>query len=230
MIHDLGSSNGTLLNSNTLDPDTPVDLRHGDNIKLGEYTSIVVNFVIDVVPPPRPRRNTRRHQVKPAGKRTRVSENSILGEEEGLDVENENKPSFRVRKARRIENTVKLGITEEEELVEEKKGKSRVLRTRNVAIQGAVEISGKGAKNSKASRSKNIEIVEKQCLGLVNVDKDETVAGGAGEETVKEKRITRATRSKTNEIVGDGSKPSQKELLWEEEEIRAKAIGELQRR
>nr|1UHT_A Chain A, expressed protein [Arabidopsis thaliana] len=45
VIQDLGSSNGTLLNSNALDPETSVNLGDGDVIKLGEYTSILVNFV-----------------------------------------------------------------------------------------------------------------------------------------------------------------------------------------
>ncbi|KAF3528141.1 hypothetical protein DY000_02044048 [Brassica cretica] len=71
IIHDLGSSNGTILNSETLDPDTPVNLGGGDVIKLGEYTSIVVNFETGVQAeeeeehklPPRPRRNNRRLPV-----------------------------------------------------------------------------------------------------------------------------------------------------------------------
>ncbi|RID81307.1 hypothetical protein BRARA_A03896, partial [Brassica rapa] len=72
IIHDLGSSNGTILNSDTLDPDTPVNLRNGDVIKLGEYTSIVVSFESGVQVeeeeeehklPPRPRRNNRRLPV-----------------------------------------------------------------------------------------------------------------------------------------------------------------------
>lgn len=73
IIHDLGSSNGTILNSDTLDPDTPVNLGQGDVIKLGEYTSIVVSFETGVQVeeeeeeehklPPRPRRNNRRLPV-----------------------------------------------------------------------------------------------------------------------------------------------------------------------
>jgi hypothetical protein len=49
--------------------------------------------------------------------------------------------------------------------------------------------------SSKATRSKKIEeSVGKACLGVVNVEKV---------ETLKEKRITRATRSKKIDIVGD---------------------------
>uniref|UniRef100_A0A0D3CN88 FHA domain-containing protein n=1 Tax=Brassica oleracea var. oleracea TaxID=109376 RepID=A0A0D3CN88_BRAOL len=48
IVHDLGSSNGTILNSKTLDSDTPVTLRHGD-VEEEEHKL-----------PPRPRRNNRR--------------------------------------------------------------------------------------------------------------------------------------------------------------------------
>lgn len=104
IIHDLGSSNGTILNSETLDPDTPVNLRHGDVIKLGEYTSIVVNFETDAQMveeeeerklPPRPRRNNRRLpdpvpdpvQEKPKRRgRPRKNEKEV-SEEESVAVE-----------------------------------------------------------------------------------------------------------------------------------------------
>lgn len=193
VIRDLGSSNGTLLNKNSLDPETPVALRHGDIIELGEYTSISVNFVIDVVQeqklPPPPRRNNRRTRASNLG------DNSE--EEECLDVRNENKRSSRVRKARKIENTEKLGISEEEKgLLDVKKGNSRVRRARNaVASVHSIKLETEDAKN--------IEIGEKSCLGVVNAGKNEIVALGDVEEGSKEKRITRATRSQNNEIAGD---------------------------
>ncbi|GAB4843219.1 hypothetical protein Ancab_013186 [Ancistrocladus abbreviatus] len=45
VITDLNSSNGTILNSSQLNPDTPFELRNGDEVKIGEYTSIRVQFV-----------------------------------------------------------------------------------------------------------------------------------------------------------------------------------------
>ncbi|GKV42289.1 hypothetical protein SLEP1_g49707 [Rubroshorea leprosula] len=44
ILRDLGSSNGTFLNSNAIPTDTPSDLRDGDVIKLGEYSSIEIKI------------------------------------------------------------------------------------------------------------------------------------------------------------------------------------------
>ncbi|KAK8585711.1 hypothetical protein V6N13_050684 [Hibiscus sabdariffa] len=44
MIRDLGSSNGTTLNSDLLPADTPFDLKDGDTVKLGETTSILIKI------------------------------------------------------------------------------------------------------------------------------------------------------------------------------------------
>ncbi|GMJ01935.1 hypothetical protein HRI_003863300 [Hibiscus trionum] len=44
IIRDLGSSNGTTLNSELLPADTPFDLKDGDTVKLGETTSILINI------------------------------------------------------------------------------------------------------------------------------------------------------------------------------------------
>ncbi|KAL9286811.1 FHA domain-containing protein [Arabidopsis thaliana] len=212
VIQDLGSSNGTLLNSNALDPETSVNLGDGDVIKLGEYTSIVVNFVIDDFQEKKLTRNNRRQAN--ARKRIRVLESINLGditeEEKGLDVKFENKPSSRVRKVRKIEDSEKLGITDglQEDLVE-KNGSFRNVESIQSSCVNLIKVEmedcamveenlGRGLKkrvSSKATRSKKIEeSVGKACLGVVNVEKV---------ETLKEKRITRATRSKKIDIVGD---------------------------
>ncbi|AEE83450.1 hypothetical protein [Arabidopsis thaliana] len=212
VIQDLGSSNGTLLNSNALDPETSVNLGDGDVIKLGEYTSILVNFVIDDFQEKKLTRNNRRQAN--ARKRIRVLESINLGditeEEKGLDVKFENKPSSRVRKVRKIEDSEKLGITDglQEDLVE-KNGSFRNVESIQSSSVNLIKVEmedcamveenlGRGLKkrvSSKATRSKKIEeSVGKACLGVVNVEKV---------ETLKEKRITRATRSKKIDIVGD---------------------------
>jgi len=212
VIQDLGSSNGTLLNSNALDSEISVEFRDGDVIKLGEYTSILVNFVIDDVQEKKLTRKNRRQAN--ARKRIRVLESINFGditeEENGLDVKFENKPGSRVRKVRKIENSEKLGITDglQEDLVEKNGSFGNVESIQSSSVNlikvemedcAIVEENlGRGVKKrvrSKATRSKKIEeSVGKACLGVVNVEKV---------ETLKEKRITRATRSKKIDIVGD---------------------------
>ncbi|KAM1746057.1 hypothetical protein ACFX11_012723 [Malus domestica] len=58
VLRDLDSSNGTLLNGTNVPPNTPLDLSHGDEIKIGECTSIEVK--IDGYEESRLRRNPRR--------------------------------------------------------------------------------------------------------------------------------------------------------------------------
>lgn len=61
VLRDLESSNGTLLNDTKVTPNTPLDLSDGDEIKIGEYTSITVK--IDGYEESRLRRNPRRAAV-----------------------------------------------------------------------------------------------------------------------------------------------------------------------
>ncbi|KAG7542940.1 Forkhead-associated (FHA) domain [Arabidopsis thaliana x Arabidopsis arenosa] len=191
VIQDLGSSNGTLLNSNALDPETPVDLGDGDVIEFGEYTSIVVNFVIDDAQEEKPPRNNRRQAN--ARKRIRVFESS------NLDVRIVNKPSSRVRKVRKIEDSEKLGVTDgikEEELLVEKKGNFRNVESIQSLCVNSVKVEIEDstmAEENSGGGVKKIESVGKSCLGVDHVE----------EEALKEKRITRTTRSKKIEIVGD---------------------------
>ncbi|KAK2647220.1 hypothetical protein Ddye_022415 [Dipteronia dyeriana] len=62
-IEDLDSSNGTILNTTDLSPNSPVDLHDNDNFKIGEETSITVKFTAAVQEESVLRRNPRR-QVK----------------------------------------------------------------------------------------------------------------------------------------------------------------------
>ncbi|KAG2295351.1 hypothetical protein Bca4012_067096 [Brassica carinata] len=192
IVHDLGSSNGTIVNSEPLDADTPVTLRHGDEIKLGEYTSIVVSFETDVEAeeeepklPPRPRRNTRRvPDPEPVPEKPTRKGRSAKQEE----IE----PPKRTRATRS-----KVAITKEEEAVPvEKKGNSRARggkkNTEAVldSVKLEIEDTPKGVEMSSMKRvtrsSRKIENVKSEDTGLEEM-----------------RRPSRATRSKRKEIGGD---------------------------
>lgn len=199
IIHDLGSSNGTTLNSESLDADTPVTLCHGDEIKLGEYTSIEVSFETDVQAeeeeepklPPRPRRNARRLPVADPDpvpeKATRKGRSARQEEPE---------PPKRTTRATRS----KVAVTKEEgEAVPvEKKGKSRA--------RG-------GKKNAEAVLdSIKLEVEEDTPKGvemsaMKRVTRSSRKIGNAKSEEdtgLEEMRIpSRATRSKRKEVGGD---------------------------
>ncbi|WZZ63374.1 hypothetical protein YC2023_063481 [Brassica napus] len=195
IVHDLGSSNGTILNSEPLDSDTPATLRHGDVIKLGECTSIVVNFETDaqVVKeeehklPPRPRRSNRR-----------------LADPVPIESVQE-KPTRRVGRPRKNEKKVAVTKEEEEEAVAvEKKGTSKARggkkNTEAVldSIKLEIEDTPKVVEVSEMKRgTRSNRQMRNDCLGLEeNVKCEDTV--------IEEKRRpSRATRSKKEAIGGD---------------------------
>ncbi|XP_013647284.2 FHA domain-containing protein At4g14490-like [Brassica napus] len=176
IIHDLGSSNGTILNSETLDPDTPVNLRNGDVIKLGEYTSIVVSFETGVQVeeeeeeehklPPRPRRNNRRLPVsdpdpvqekpkrrgRPRKNETKeavpVEKKAHGGKKNTEDVENLGLNAVKLE----IEDTPK-GV----EISEMKRGTRSSRQIRNVKCEDEV-IEEEKRRPSRATRSTKKEI------------------------------------------------------------------------
>ncbi|CAF1794556.1 FHA domain-containing protein At4g14490-like [Brassica napus] len=197
IVHELGSSNGTILNSEPLDSDTPVALLHGDVIKLGECTSIVVNFETDaqVVKeeehkiPPRPRRSNRR-----------------LADSDPVPIESvEEKPTRRVGRPRKNEKKVAVMKEEEEEeeaVAVEKKGTSRARRgKRNTeavldSIKLEIEDIPKVVEVSEMKRGTRSRQIGNERLGLEeNVKYEDSV--------IEEKRPSRATRSKKEAIGGD---------------------------
>ncbi|PRQ18953.1 putative transcription factor interactor and regulator FHA-SMAD family [Rosa chinensis] len=96
MIRDLDSSNGTVVNDTKLKPDTPLELNDGDEIKIGEYTSISVH--IDG------------HRLRRNPRRGAAVENSEL-EREGEEIEVVEKPKRGRGRPR--------GVLKSEDLVEE---------------------------------------------------------------------------------------------------------------
>lgn len=199
IIHDLGSSNGTTLNSESLDADTPVTLCHGDEIKLGEYTSIEVSFETDVQAeeeeepklPPRPRRNTRRLPVADPDpvqeKPTRKGRSARQEEPE---------PPKRTTRATRS----KVAVTKEEgEAVPvEKKGKSRARGGR----KNAEDVLNSIKLEVEEDTPKGVEM-----SAMKRVTRSSRKIGNAKSEEdtgLEEMRIpSRATRSKRKEVGGD---------------------------
>ncbi|KAE8022574.1 hypothetical protein FH972_008364 [Carpinus fangiana] len=101
ILRDLDSSNGTQLNATKLLPDIPYDLRDGDSIKIGEYTSILVQ--IDGHEESQLRRNPRRRAAEKdaRGRGGTVSkESEAKCEEKGEELQIGNRRNARPRKAR----------------------------------------------------------------------------------------------------------------------------------
>ncbi|CAI0437825.1 unnamed protein product [Linum tenue] len=82
-VEDLDSSNGTTLNSSQLPPLLPSDLRDGDEIKLGELTSVMVRLRIENPNPLPPLQRGRRKQVG-ASVKLAEPEARVLAEESQL--------------------------------------------------------------------------------------------------------------------------------------------------
>ncbi|XP_018441705.1 FHA domain-containing protein At4g14490-like [Raphanus sativus] len=213
IIHDLGSSNGTILNSETLDPDTPVNLRHGDVIKLGEYTSIVVNFETDaqVVEeeeeeeerklPPRPRRNNRRFPVSDPDP---VPIDSV-----------QEKPK---RRGRPPKNEKKVAITSEEEeaVPVEKGGKIRARRDNNKNAEDVQGLSLNSVKLEVEDTPKGVERVTRRSRQIRDVKCEDDV--------MEEKRrpSSRATRSTAKKEIGGDSFQELEIVLNQARKSRAK--------
>ncbi|XP_033142180.1 FHA domain-containing protein At4g14490 isoform X3 [Brassica rapa] len=192
IIHDLGSSNGTTLNSESLDADAPATLRHGDEIKLGEYTSIVVSFETDVEAaeeekeeepklPPRPRRNTRRRIPDPEP--DPVQEKPTQPE-----------PAKRGRATRS-----KVAVTKEEEeaaVAVEKKGNSRARGGKKKNTEAVLD----SIKLEIEDTPKGVEISAKK-----RGTRSSRQVGDVKSEDTGLEEMRRTTRSKRKEIGGDDS-------------------------
>ncbi|EOA32415.1 hypothetical protein CARUB_v10015687mg [Capsella rubella] len=221
IIHDLGSSNGTILNSETIDPDNPINLSHGDEIKLGEYTSIVVNFVSDVQAPqehklpPRPRRNNKRlavsdpdpdpiESVQEKPKRTRRS---------SKQEESELPKRTRASKKKTLEEIVDK--EEEVEVKVEKKVNSRVGRPQknaNSAITKEDELPEDERGNSRVQRGKNSESVQNLGLDSIKLEVEDTPKRVEISEVKSRKRATRSKQIE-NACLGLGNVKTEDTVL-----------------
>ncbi|XP_024194579.1 uncharacterized protein LOC112197879 [Rosa chinensis] len=172
MIRDLDSSNGTIVNGTKLKPDMPLELSDGDEIKIGEYTSISVK--IEGHEGDRLRRNPRRGAAgkvgtveESRGRRGRVKKENEV--EVKLEVEIENDEEINVaapvaenrgrrgRPAKKKEENSELEKEGEEiEVVEKPKrgrgrpGKARVLKSVDLVEEVAVpEVSLRATQRCK---------------------------------------------------------------------------------
>ncbi|KAI5347975.1 hypothetical protein L3X38_000862 [Prunus dulcis] len=101
VLRDLESSNGTLLNDTKVTPNTPLDLSDGDEIKIGEYTSITVKF--DGYEESRLRLNPRRAAVAVVEETTVVSVAQGRGQRGRAAKEREAKRELEKENAEAIE-------------------------------------------------------------------------------------------------------------------------------
>ncbi|KAF4365790.1 hypothetical protein F8388_003459 [Cannabis sativa] len=186
LLQDLGSSNGSFLNDELIDPDVPVDLSDGDCIKIGESTSISVKIEVD--DGSCLRRNTRRGLQEKAGGANQGRRGKVAKEKEdecGSGVENADavdvveKPR-RGRKPRVLKSVVEEEKVKEEQDKEEKMGQLRKMRTRQ----------------TQSSKNENIAV---SCSVLEKIPENSEVEGG--QVKVVNKKATRAaggTRRKKN--------------------------------
>ncbi|XP_050226394.1 FHA domain-containing protein At4g14490-like [Mercurialis annua] len=190
IIEDLNSSNGTIINSASLPPFTPFQIRHGDVLNLGEDTSILVQFFIKeeevtAEKPSQLRRNPRR----------KVQDNSAIKIDENAAVVIQlPKP----RKGRLLKEPPPLAearVSDEGEglgELETEKVNARVTRGRRVELE-----------------NKGLENVEK-----IRVTRKRENAESAVVENVANYRVTRSRKNVAGSVIDfenlDGKKTPEK--------------------
>ncbi|KAH8495649.1 hypothetical protein Peur_055652 [Populus x canadensis] len=169
-LQDLDSSNGTTLNSTTLSPYKSFDLRDGDTIKLGELTSILVQFNVHEETS-QLRRNPGR-RAKESSKVGSVAANRSRrgNEEERNDAENLEE-----------ENVEKLEV-KSEVIVPESRGRGRPKSAKALEkeLDSVVPAAAKRV-NLRSTRSrKNEDCVVLENLGVDCDELGKKVRGGRG--------------------------------------------------
>ncbi|KAL6189510.1 hypothetical protein ACLB2K_040898 [Fragaria x ananassa] len=176
MVRDLDSSNGTIVNDTALKPNTPFELSDGDEIKIGEYTSISVK-IDGHEEASRLRRNPRRAAVGKVGtaaanrgRRGRVAAESEVVQ---VEVKSENHEEIgggedrvparrgRVRKKNEVDSDL-----EENEVVDKpKRGRGRPKKARVLNSEEDVveEVAAPEVSSRAATRSKNVVPESENC-------------------------------------------------------------------
>ncbi|XP_027073927.1 FHA domain-containing protein At4g14490 [Coffea arabica] len=177
-LSDLGSSNGTFLNGNGLEPFSSVQLSDGDAIKIGEYTSIQVEIRATVEAEEiKVRRNPTRRR---AGKLGVVDESSELR----FGEKNEDNENGRCQMGKG-EGVLEI---------------SEVLGSKDLNEGDNEKMDNLGRKeNLRRTRSKNKEGTLEDKIGVGNVGGNENVGRG---EAVAKLRLRRGRRAKKEEGLG----------------------------
>lgn len=188
IVQDLDSSNGTSLNSSKLPPFEPFDLHDGDTLKLGEYTSILVQFR-DGEEPSLLRRNPRR-KVNESDKTGRVAKNrgrraEVMEAEEKSELEREN-----------------VEILEESKPI---RGRGRPRRAR---VLDKVKETDKGS-GDLVSAAKKVEM-QALNLGVTGGRKNEecVILENLGGECSKMAPVGRGRRKKLQDLPSENSQVS----------------------
>ncbi|KAM3708170.1 hypothetical protein ACB098_02G078500 [Castanea mollissima] len=157
ILRDLDSSNGTILNGTKLQPNTPHDLSDGDSIKIGEYTSILVN-IVSSLDESQIRRNPRRRAAQTVSveqvseiRGRRVADNRgrmgrVLKESEEAkcdekieDLDNRRRAPPRKARVLKSEETGEIGLESEKEKPGLKTGTRRTRNVKNVVSDSMLE-------------------------------------------------------------------------------------------
>ncbi|XVF38385.1 hypothetical protein REPUB_Repub20aG0096900 [Reevesia pubescens] len=167
ILRDLGSSNGTTLNSNTLPAETPFDLHDGDTLKLGETTSILIKIEggrepVAVVMESRRRNPPRR------GKGLKSETEGFNKELKNLELEK--KENVRVTRSRKNEDSVNCAsVILENQESDAKRGRCRPRgRKRN--------------QQEEKLEEKETNLIEKERIVIIKDEVDEELNSLRNEE------------------------------------------------
>ncbi|KAL5054182.1 hypothetical protein RYX36_034864 [Vicia faba] len=217
-ILDLDSSNGTVLDGVTLPPNTPFHLSDGSVVKIGEVTSIAVNFIkpqnnatVSTEVEGKPMRGKRGNSKSNKGVNSRVPVQSIDEFESGNVVQLEPTRVTRSTRSMRSGNNVvsdsaagNLDVIEEK--VDEPKKNTRA--TRNLKTkQKTVTFSGLSIGDSEAQEEKVEELKSgrvtrnaknKNKQDVIGISEPSIVDLDDVEENVEKRKNVRVTRNGKN--------------------------------
>ncbi|KAI9110615.1 hypothetical protein K1719_018481 [Acacia pycnantha] len=182
VLLDLDSSNGTFLNGSKIPPNTPFDLHHGDNIKLGELTSIQVD--LQAQEGSCLRRNPRRQAT---GKVSGTVREKLEGESsETVVVEPVEKKRGRPRRGRGLKSEVgeEFSMVQLQSIDEDVEVGSELKDV--VPMQAKVEppVNKRATRNSKKQQQQSV-VGTSNSSNVTNNTENSGLKNGVGEEFSK---------------------------------------------